>query len=155
MLNSEEIFESISELDDRYVIDSEKKVNRSAKIITFAFAFVSVAVVCLVLISSINSTFYVDKEQYEQGGGNVMTETTTSGVCGIYKLIKYNESVYEYQDKYEGILSELVIIVKDYKIEGECATEADIYVINYDSNEKIVVKFDGYDGYYIYSMQQE
>lgn len=65
-----------------------------------------------------------------------MTETTTSGVCGIYKLIKYNESVYEYQDKYEGILSELVIIVKDYKIEGECATEADIYVINYDSNEK-------------------
>ena len=94
MLNSEKIFESISELDDRYVIDSEKKVNRSAKIITFAFAFVSVAVVCLVLISSINSTFYVDKEQYEQGGGNVMTETTTSGVCGIYKLIKYNESVY-------------------------------------------------------------
>ena len=67
-------------------------------------------------------------------------------------MIKYNESVYEYQDKYEGILSELVIIVKDYKIEGECATEADIYVTNYDSNEKIVVKFDGYDGYYIYTM---
>ena len=40
MLNSEKIFESISELDDRYVIDSEKKVNRSAKIITFAFALV-------------------------------------------------------------------------------------------------------------------
>lgn len=30
MLNSEKIFEGISELDDRYVIDSEKKVNRSA-----------------------------------------------------------------------------------------------------------------------------
>ena len=35
-----------------------------------------------------------------------------------------------------------VAVVKDYKIEGECATEADIYVINYDSNEKIVVKFN-------------
>ncbi|MBE5940530.1 MAG: hypothetical protein E7266_09055 [Lachnospiraceae bacterium] len=154
MLDSEKIFESMNGIDSDIILRSEKRENKSKFVKTVPFVLVCgvAALMCLALITG-NKTNVVSDNDYQQGGGNAIIETTENNIGALYAVIEYQDVIYTYQDKYEDSDTNLIIVEEEYYFGEDYMICATIYRIDYDTGRNIIVKFRECEGYYVYSAQ--